>query len=100
MKCVLIVFNFIYDEPVRAILDRLKIPGFTEVHQVFGTGESGKRFGTHTFPGHDSMLFTVIADEEVPSLMEALREFKQGLADRSKRRGGIKAFVLPVEQMV
>jgi nitrogen regulatory protein PII len=100
MKCVLIVFNFIYDEHVRAILDRLKIPGFTEVHQVFGTGESGKRFGTHAFPGHDTMLFTVIQDAQLQPLMDALREFKQGLVDRSRRRGGIKAFVLPVEQMV
>jgi hypothetical protein len=100
MKCVLIVFNFIYDEPVRAILERLKIPGFTEVHQVFGTGESGKRFGTHTFPGHDSMLFTVISDAQVEPLLDELRGFKHGLEDRSRRRGGIKAFVLPVEQMV
>jgi nitrogen regulatory protein PII len=100
MKCVLIVFNFIYDEPVRAILERLRIPGFTEVHQVFGTGESGKRFGTHTFPGHDSMLFTVIAEAQVEPLLGELRAFKHGLEDRSKRRGGIKAFVLPVEQVV
>jgi hypothetical protein len=76
MKLVLIVFNFIYDDSVRAIIERLKIPGFTEVPRVFGTGESGKRFGTHAFPGH------------------------AGLTDRAKRHGGIKAFVLPVEQMI
>lgn len=100
MKLVLIVFNFIYDEPVRAIIERLGIPGFTEVHRVFGTGESGKRFGTHAFPGHDTMLLTVLPEERVPALLGEITQFKRGLADRARRHGGIKAFVLPVEQMV
>jgi nitrogen regulatory protein PII len=100
MKLVLIVFNFIYDEPVRAIIERLGIPGFTEVHRVFGTGESGKRFGTHAFPGHDTMLLTVLPEDQVPALIEEITRFKRGLADRARRHGGIKAFVLPVEQMV
>jgi hypothetical protein len=50
MKLVLIVFNFIYDESVRAMIERLRIPGFTEVHRVFGTGESGKRSGLTPSP--------------------------------------------------
>ncbi len=100
MKLVLIVFNFIYDEPLRAIIERLRIPGFTEVHRVFGTGESGKRFGTHAFPGHDTMLLTVLSEAQVDPLLDELRRFKQGLAERAKRHGGIKAFVLPVEQVV
>lgn len=100
MKLVLILFNFIYDEPVRAMIERLRIPGFTEVPKVFGTGESGKRFGTHAFPGHDTMLLTVVAAEEVGALLDEIAAFKRGLADRARRHGGIKAFVLPVEQMV
>jgi hypothetical protein len=100
MKLVLIVFNFIYDESVRAIIDRLKVPGFTEVPRVFGTGESGKRFGTHAFPGHDTMLLTILPADLVEPLLEQIAEFKAGLTDRAKRHGGIKAFVLPVEQAI
>ena len=100
MKLVLIVFNFIYDEPVRAMIERLKIPGFTEVERVLGTGESGKRLGTHIYPGHATMLLTVLPGEQVAPLLDAIAHFKRGLADRTKRHGGIKAFVLPVEQMV
>jgi hypothetical protein len=100
MKLVLIVFNFIYDDSVRAIIERLKIPGFTEVPRVFGTGESGKRFGTHAFPGHDTMLFTVLPAEMVGPFLEQITAFKAGLTDRAKRHGGIKAFVLSVEQMI
>ncbi|MBI2114781.1 MAG: hypothetical protein HYT85_06825 [candidate division NC10 bacterium] len=100
MKLVLIVFNFIYDEPMRAMIERLRIPGFTEVPKVFGTGESGKRFGTHAFPGHDTMLLAVVPEERVGSFLDEIAAFKRGLTDRAKRHGGIKAFVLPVEQMV
>ena len=100
MKLVLIVFNFIYDEPIRAILERLRIPGFTEVHRVFGTGESGKRFGTHVFPGHDTMVLIVLPADQVDPLLDELVQFKRGLAKREKRQGGMKAFVLPVERMV
>jgi len=100
MKLVMIVFNFIYDEPIRAMIERLRIPGFTEIPKVFGTGESGKRFGTHAFPGHDTMLLTVVPEVQLPDLLEGIADFKKSLADRSKRHGGIKAFVLPVEQAV
>jgi hypothetical protein len=100
MKLVLIVFNFIYDDSIRAIIERLKIPGFTEVPRVFGTGESGKRFGSHAFPGHDTMLFTVLPDAMVGPFMEQITAFKKGLVDRAKRHGGIKAFVLSVDQMI
>jgi hypothetical protein len=36
----------------------------------------------------------------VGPLMEQIADFKAGLTDRAKRHGGIKAFVLPVEQMI
>ncbi|MFB3820255.1 MAG: PG0541 family transporter-associated protein [Candidatus Methylomirabilales bacterium] len=100
MKLVLLVFNFIYDDAIRAMIERLKIPGFTEVPRVFGTGESGKRFGTHAFPGHDTLLFTVLPAEQVPPLLDEIRQFKAGLEYRSRRHAGIKAYVLGVEGMV
>ncbi|HSB71627.1 MAG TPA: hypothetical protein VLT62_20050 [Candidatus Methylomirabilis sp.] len=98
MKLVLIVFNFIYDDQIRSIIERLRIPGFTEIPKVFGTGESGKRFGTHAFPGHDTLLLTVLPAELVKPLLDEIAQFKQGLEYRSKRQAGIKAFVLTVEE--
>jgi hypothetical protein len=100
MKLVLIVFNFIYDEQIRSIIERLRLPGFTEIPKVFGTGESGKRFGTHTFPGHDTLLWTVLPADQVKPLMDEIAQFKQGLEYRSKRHAGIKVYVLPVEAAV
>jgi len=46
------------------------------------------------------MLLTILPDAQVGALLAEIREFKRGLIERAKRHGGIKAFVLPVEQMV
>lgn len=100
MKLVLLAFNFIYDDAVRSILERLRLPGFTEVPRVFGTGESGRRFGTHAFPGHDTLILAVLPDAQVEPLLAEIAAFKAGITDRAKRQGGIKAFVLNVERTI
>lgn len=99
VKMVLLVFHAEYDDAVRDLFERLKLPGFTEVHRVFGTGEAGKRFGTHTFPGHDTLVFSVLSDGEAGRVAQAVKAFKASLDARHKRPGGVKLFVLPVEEM-
>jgi hypothetical protein len=46
------------------------------------------------------MLLTVVPENQVRVLLDEIAQFKRGLADRSRRPGGIKAYVLPVEQAV
>lgn len=99
MKMVILVFHAEYDDAMRDLFERLSLPGFTEVRPVFGTGESGKRFGSHVFPGHDTMVFSVLADEDVPRVTAAVREFKASLGARHKRPGGVKLFILPVQEV-
>jgi nitrogen regulatory protein PII len=99
MKMVLLVYHAEYDDAIREIVERLRLPGFTEVQRVFGTGESGKRLGSHVFPGHGSLVFSVLSDEDVPRVTAAVRTFKASLGARHKRPGGVKLFVLPVEEM-
>jgi nitrogen regulatory protein PII len=98
MKMVLLVFHSEYGDAIREMLARLKLPGFTELHRVLGTGQAGSRFETHAFPGHDTLIFSVMPDEEVPRVVENVRSFKASLDARHKRPGGVKLFVLPVEE--
>ncbi len=100
MKLVLLVFNFIYDDSVRSIMERLHLPGFTEVPRVFGAGESGKRFGTHAFPGNSTMVLTVVPEAQLEPFLREIAAFKAGITDRAKRPAGIKAFVLGVERSI
>ena len=95
---VLLVFHAEYDDAMRDLFERLTLPGFTEVPRVFGTGEGGTRFGTHTFPGHDTMVFSVLSDAEAGRVVQAVKAFKVSLGARHKRPGGVKLFVLPVEE--
>jgi hypothetical protein len=46
------------------------------------------------------MMMTVLPEGLVGPLLDEIVRFKQGLAERARRHGGIKAFVLPVERMV
>jgi len=96
MKMVLVVFHAEYEDTMRGLFERLHLPGFTEVRQVFGAGEAGKRFETHVFPGHDTMVFSVLADDEAGRVVQAVKEVKAAMGARQKRPGGVKVFVLPV----
>jgi nitrogen regulatory protein PII len=96
MKMVLIVYHAEYEDTIRGVIERLHLPGFTEVHEVLGAGEGGKRFETHVFPGHATMLFSVLSDEEAARAVQAVKEFKASLGARHRRPGGVKLFVLPV----
>ena len=62
MKLALLVFTFIHDGEIPNLLQGLNVPGFTEISQPYGTGESRKRFGRDTWPGHDMLIFSVLAD--------------------------------------
>jgi hypothetical protein len=96
---ILLVFHAEYEDAMRDLFERLALPGFTEVQRVLGTGEGGRRLGTHTSPGHDTMIFSVLPDQEAGRAVRAVKEFKASLGARHKRPGGIKLFVLPVEEM-
>ncbi len=98
MKMVLLVFHAEYGEAIRDLVERLHLPGFTEVERVFGTGQAGSRFETHAFPGHDTLIFSVMPDEDVGRVVGAVKTFKASLEARHKRPGGVKLFVLPVEE--
>ncbi|MBI3988359.1 MAG: hypothetical protein HY347_01945 [candidate division NC10 bacterium] len=97
MKLILIIYDFVYDEAIRELLARIEVPGFTEIPLAFGTGESGKRHGSHVWPGHNRMIFTILPTDQAERFLQALKAFKASLAERRQRPGGIKAFVLRVE---
>jgi nitrogen regulatory protein PII len=95
MKAVFIAFNQAHTERVEFILERLDIRGFTWWTEVHGKGsETGEpRMGTHTWPELNSALMTVVADEKVETLLEAVRKL-----DNINREVGIRAFVWEILQ--
>jgi hypothetical protein len=100
VKLVLLVFNVVHGEEIRNLLEDLKAPGFTEMPQVYGTGDSGKRFGSHTWPGHGTLIFSVLPDNQAERLAAAVERLKSGLSSGRAKRGGPRLFLLGVERVV
>lgn len=96
MKAVFIPFYKAFYEEVIEILDRLEIRGFTFWEEVQGRGsETGEpHYGTHAWPTLNSAIMAIIPEEKVTPLLDAIRKL-----DATAPQQGIRAFVLPVEQM-
>jgi nitrogen regulatory protein PII len=97
MKSVMIVFNQANTERVEYMLDMLEITGFTFFEQVQGRGTNGgePRRGTHTWPEMNSCVMTVIPDEKVAELLEAIKKL-----DKRNEEVGVRAFVWNIEATV
>jgi nitrogen regulatory protein PII len=97
MKSVMIVFNQANTERVEYMLDMLEITGFTFFEQVQGRGTNGgePRRGTHTWPEMNSCVMTVIPDEKVAVLLEAIKKL-----DKRNEEVGVRAFVWNIEATV
>ncbi len=97
MKSVMIVFNQANTGRVEYMLDVLGIKGFTFFEHVQGRGTNGgePRRGTHAWPEMNSAVITVVEDDKVPQLLEAVRKL-----DARNPEVGVKAFTWQIDQMV
>ncbi len=97
MKSVFIIYNQANTERVEYMLDELGISGFTYFENVQGRGTNGgePRRGTHTWPEMNSAIITVVEDDKVAPLLEAVKKL-----DKRNTTVGIRAFVWNVEQTV
>ena len=96
MKSVFIAYNQAHTEKVEFIFDRLKIKGYTQWDNVSGRGsETGEpRLGTHTWPEQNSAILSIVEDERVAELLDAVKKL-----DDINKEVGIRAFVWNIEQV-
>jgi len=97
MKSVFIVFNQANTERVEYMFDKLGIRGYTWWNDVLGRGsEDGEpRMGTHTWPEINSAVLTIVPDEKVDVLLEAIKKM-----DNINKEVGVRAFVWDVLKAV
>jgi len=97
MKSVMIVFNQANTERVEYMLELLGIRGFTFFEDVQGQGsvDGEPRRGTHAWPEMNSAVITIVPDEKVEPLLEAVQKL-----DARNKEVGVKAFTWNIEQMV
>ncbi|NLL29098.1 MAG: hypothetical protein GX259_09900 [Bacteroidales bacterium] len=97
MKAVMIIFNQSNTERVEYLLDKLAIRGFTFFEEVQGrgtnTGEPHR--GTHTWPEMNSSVITIVEDEKVKDILDAVHKL-----DLRNKALGIRAFTWNIEETV
>ena len=95
MKMLMIVCPESRQEEVRALIAKREVHSYSEIPHVLGEGKTGKHLGTHTFPGKSVLVFTVVAAAKRDELVQALKEYHEGLFEGE----GLRVFALPVESV-
>jgi nitrogen regulatory protein PII len=96
MKMVFIVYSQAADYEVISAIKKAGIKGYTKMEKACGEGvETEPKLHTHTWPGENCVLFIALEDHELEPIMERVRRLKE-----EHPRAGVKAFVLPMEEIV
>jgi len=96
MKAIFIVYNQAHTEKVEYMFDKLNIRGFTRWTNLTGRGsENGDpHMGTHTWPEQNTARLTIVEDELVEVVLDAVRRM-----DEINKDVGVRAFAWNIEQM-
>lgn len=95
-KMVMIVYNEALDEEVMEVLSGCVMKNYTKITGVFGRGTaSGTHLGNDIWPGRNNILYVVCDDQQARQMISCVRELRKSL-----KQEGIKAFVLPVEDLI
>jgi hypothetical protein len=96
LKMVIIAYNEAIDMEVMEVMDKCELKNYTKVMGVFGRGEtSGTHLGNDIWPGRNNLLYVAAPENAAKQLVSAVRELRLTLG-----KEGIKAFVLPVEEII
>lgn len=97
MKSVMITYDQAFQERIVDLLTRMNCRGFTQWSQVQGRGSvSGEpHYGSHAWPSMCSAIMTVVPDEKVDRLLEALHAM-----DVETEMLGLRAFVWNIEKTI
>ena len=95
IKMVFIVYNVAVHDEVMEMLQQHGAETFTRWEQVTGVGKSsGPHLNTHIWPAGNSAIATATSDEQAKAIVQAVREMR-----RTMSAEGVKAFVIPVDEM-
>jgi len=95
VKMIFIMYNIAINDEVMQILKCLEIEDYTRWEKTTGCGKiSGPHLGTNVWPAVNSVLAVAVEDDKKNRLIEEIKKMRQKLG-----KEGIKAFVLPLEEI-
>lgn len=79
MKAILVIYAGPALELITGLFDQHHVGGYTDLGDARGAGPTGRLLGTRAWPGHARVLLTIVPDERVSGLTDALRIVKTAL---------------------
>ncbi len=94
-KMVMISYNEAIDADVMEVLQHCALNNYTKINGVFGKGKaSGTHLGDDIWPGRNNILYVACDEKESKKLISCIKELRKTLG-----KEGIKAFILPIEDL-
>ncbi|HUT35123.1 MAG TPA: transcriptional regulator [Planctomycetota bacterium] len=95
MKLVFIAYDEAHDRLVLNLLKDAGAANYTKWQEVQGRGtSSGPHLGTPVWPKRNHALVAAVEDAQVEPILAGVRHLRDTLPQK-----GVKAFVLPLEQV-
>ena len=91
----MVVYNEAIDSEVMEVLHHCGLQNYTKAQGVYGKGvTSGTHLGTDIWPGRNNLLYVVCEEKEARQMLSCVRQLRKTLGAE-----GIKAFLLPIEEI-
>jgi nitrogen regulatory protein PII len=101
MKMLTIVCRELFEDEVLAIFGALGITGYTVIHGVGGSGETGAVSVTHTSSDRNKLLLVALDDDRMTTLVQAVKQLHTRLVQEQLGHPvPFKAFLQPCEPIV
>jgi hypothetical protein len=101
MNMLMIILKESLEEEVHALLRAHGVMAFTEMHEITGQGEAGATLNSLHWPGFNNVILAVLPEPEAKRVIEALKQFRDGLALRQHgAKIPLRVFSLPCELVV
>jgi len=95
MKMVMATYNEAIDVDVMEVLNGCGLVNYTKVTRIYGKGTtSGPRLGNHIWPGLNYILYVACDDTQAEQIVSGVTNLRKTLG-----KEGVKAFVMPLEQI-
>ena len=101
MKMLTIVCREKFEDEVLVMFTSLKISGYTVVHGVGGSGETGAVSVTHTSHDRNKLILVALDDDRMAMLVKAVKEAQARLVQENLGHPvAFKAFLQPCDPIV
>ena len=81
MKLLLLIYSGPSPHRLSALLEAHDAPGYTQFVNARGAGPSGRIEGTRAWPGTATVLMSVVPDERVAELRDALHAYRHSAVE-------------------